>query len=80
MRSGQPACIGVWNGTSDDGAWYDTDCALVIAPSASAVDRSGVVRIAFTAPPAEMVMDTAAAVGSSGSSTIATTSKSPNAR
>ena len=53
--------------------------ALVSARMAAPVVISGVVLIARIAPAAEVAIETAAAVASSGSSTMATTSK-PKAR
>jgi len=62
------------------GGSYTMPFALVRAWTASSVVISGVVLIARIEPAADVAIDTAAAVASSGSSTMATTSKSPNAR
>src|SRR3954454_11416149 len=79
-RSTQPACIGVCMLIPAVGGSYEMPFALVKACTASSFVISGVVLIARIEPAAEVAMDTAAAVASSGSSTMATTSKSPNAR
>src|SRR5205823_6283981 len=75
-----PAFIGVWKSNSCVGGSYPIVCAMVRARTPSSVVMSGVVLIALIPPPADAAIETAVATTSSGSSTMETTSKSPNVR